>query len=443
MTLVRKASRQPVACGVDIGSTNTKVVALAADGSIVARASRPTPRDQQQLSIDVTTLLMAIEDMIVETCATDYEVQAICTAGVGEDGVLLDDSLEVLTPPLAWFDPRRRGIFTTLRPLLVDDETFDAETDPTRTMVGWAWSRLQPAAERASTWIGVADIASVLWSARPFLSDTLASRTGAWRCTDRCWSAARVEATLGSTRLLPPVIRAGEIIGELRSFALASAGVLAGDAMVVAGGHDHPIGGWGVHRLVPGAILDSMGTAEVAVAQTSLRKMPRKVSVDIAPGIRSDGTTLLRVVELARNVAWASQDPAVAQHIRQILSGTEEPVPVLDAGHFLPGQRGGARPAYALEVPRDPASRASAVLGALAVAGRDAVDALQENVSTRRELRLAGGWSRSPGWLAIKAEVNGSPAVPITEPEVTAVGAAMLAAAARGWDPDPTIALGG
>jgi predicted NBD/HSP70 family sugar kinase len=35
--------RTHVSCGVDIGSTNIKVVAVRADGTVVARHSRPTP----------------------------------------------------------------------------------------------------------------------------------------------------------------------------------------------------------------------------------------------------------------------------------------------------------------------------------------------------------------------------------------------------------------
>ena len=38
------SARLPVCVGVDVGSTNSKVVALTGDGAVVARASRPTRR---------------------------------------------------------------------------------------------------------------------------------------------------------------------------------------------------------------------------------------------------------------------------------------------------------------------------------------------------------------------------------------------------------------
>ena len=435
--------RIPVVCGVDVGTTNAKVVALDAAGTVVARASRPTPRDAEGLWIDAVALFDAIEEMIVQACGDRYEVHAVCAAGVGEDGVLVDASLTPLTKALAWFDPRRQSVFRSLRPHLHGDDTFDSTSDPVSTLVGWKWSRQRVVDGTPASWVALADFAAVSWTRRPFLSDTLASRTGAWRTTQRSWANDRVELTLGSTELLPEVARTGAILGTIDSRTLASAGVLATDAIAVAGGHDHPIGGWGVDQMVPGAVLDSMGTAEVVVAQAPTAGLTRQNHVDVAPGIRSDGTTLLRVEELARNVEWASQDPTVARCIRDLLNGSVPPAPVLGAGYFNPGQRGGGRPSYSLDAPSDPHARASAVLGALAHVGRDAITAVRDGLVERGEVRLAGGWVRSPGWVDIKTEVNGFRTVAIVEPEVTAVGAALLAAKARGWTLDAAVALSG
>jgi sugar (pentulose or hexulose) kinase len=453
MAFVANTARIPVVCGVDIGTTNAKVIALDASGSVVARASRPTPRDADGLWIDALALFATIEQMVLEVCGDRYQVHAISAAGVGEDGVLVDSSLRPLTKALAWFDPRRQSIFRTLRPALRDDESFDSDSDPGRALVGWKWSRNQAGLVDvdAASWIALADLPGVMFTGTPFISDTLASRTGAWRSTDRAWAHDRVELTLGSAHLLPKVVPTGDVIGAVDSPTLRAAGVIASDAIAVAGGHDHPIGGWGVDQLIPGAVLDSMGTAEVIVLQSPLTGIARQHNVDVAPGIRSAGTTLLRVEELSRNVEWASQAPEVAASIRDLLAGTVAPEHVLDSGYFNPGTRGGGRPSYALDAPHDPLARASAVLGALARTGRDAIDAVSAagatvsatpGTGTPARVLLAGGWVRSPGWVSIKATVNGYDTAAILEPEVTAVGAALLAAKARGWSLDPAVALG-
>ncbi len=437
------SARLPVCVGVDVGSTNTKVIALTAEGAVVARASRPTRRAGTALAVDAAALVAAIEEMVVEVCGDSRVIHALCVAGIGEDGVLVDEALRPLTPALAWFDPRRRDEFRRLRPHLRDDEGFDVDTDAVRTLVGWRWALSQPGAGRAAAWVALTDLAAVTWTGRAFLSDTLAPRTAAWRTSDRRWVDERVSLTLGDAALLPPVLPTGEIIGEITSAALMRADVVAPDAIAVVGGHDHPIGGWGVQLMVPGAVLDSMGTAEVVVAQAPGAYRRGDDHVDVAPGIRSAGTTLLRVEELARNVQWASRDPEVARAIRHLLIGRDAPLPLWDSGWFLPGERGGGEPSYAPDAPADPRARASAVLGALAVAGREAVLAVRRDVGGDAEVRMAGGWVRSPGWIALKSAVNGTPAVPVLEPEVTAVGAALLAATARGWHPDPIDALGG
>lgn len=440
---MRSVRRTGVACGVDIGSTNVKVVLLTRDGSVVARAGRPTPRDAQGLCIEGEALHAAVEDLIAEACGDRFAVNAVCVAGVGEDGVLVDRRLRPLTPALAWFDPRRHGVLRELRAGLTPDDSFDAVDDAARTMVGWAWARRQPGAEHALYWIAVADLPAVLWSERAFLSDTLASRTGAWRASDRSWADGRVESALGSAELVPRVAPAGEVIGALRSARLRSVDAVAPDAIVVVGGHDHPVGGWGADQMAPGAVLDSMGTAEVAVMQRAEKPERRTGGVDIAPGICSTGATLLRVEELARNVAWASQDPEVAAAIRELLSGRVRPGRALESRSFVPGGRGGGLPSYALDAPRGPRARAAAVLGALARTGREAVEAVRAGRPEPCDVLFAGGWARSPGWVAIKESVNGYRSRVIAEPEVTAVGAALLAAAGYGWEPDPTVALAG
>jgi xylulokinase len=49
---------------------------------------------------------------------------------------------------------------------------------------------------------------------------------------------------------------------------------------------------------------------------------------------------------------------------------------------------------------------------------------------------VAGGWARSQGWIDIKRAVIGTDVHIIPEPEVTAVGAALLAARGINW-PSP------
>ncbi|MFJ8931532.1 L-fuculokinase [Streptomyces sp. NPDC102364] len=434
-------TRRATVLGVDIGSTNTKVVALDRDGHVVARVRRRTPRNADDPSVDADQLFDAVEDMVLEVCGDQLAVQAVCAAGIGEDGVLTGAGLHPLTRALAWFDPRRQGIFHTLSPQLGPADDMGVNPDPARTVVGWSWARSQADTETAACWLALTDFASARWAGTAFLSETLAARTAAWHTTARTWMATRVAATLGATDLLPPVVRTGDLIGPLRSARLAEAGVLAPDAVVVAGGHDHPVGGWGVGLLSGGAVLDSMGTAEVVTTQSRRAAPSPADGLDSAAGIHQGGTTVLRVEELDRNVKWARLDTAVSTALDELIKGNRQPDGYLTSGTFRPGAAGGHLPRYTPDAPTDPASRASSVLGALAELGGRAIESVSAYAEPSAQVFTAGGWSRSPGWVAIKQAVTQREATAISEPEVTATGAALLAAHAIGWAPDPATAL--
>jgi sugar (pentulose or hexulose) kinase len=263
--------RTHVSCGVDLGSTNIKVVAVRADGTVVARYSRPTPRLSNHLSVDAEEMLTLVEEMLLEAAGRDWAIASVCVAGVGEDGVLVDATGHAVVESLPWFDPRRAQIFAELpdgvRASAAKSIT-GVELDAARTVVGWRWattSKPVTTHSQLTAWIALTDYPAVRWTGRPFMSDTLASRTAAWDPTSRSWLDQVVQATLGDPRLLGPVLSAGEVVGPLTSTVLEDASVLAPGAVVVAGGHDHPIGGSLVERIRPSAVLDSMGTAEVVV----------------------------------------------------------------------------------------------------------------------------------------------------------------------------------
>ncbi|MGF6099278.1 FGGY-family carbohydrate kinase [Pseudomonas sp. 18175] len=434
--------RAPAVLGVDIGSTNSKVVVVDMSGWVVSRCSRPTPRGTSDLSVSAEVLLETLEDMVIEACGAHYGIQAIAIAGIGEDGVLVDSKLMPVVPALAWFDPRRNAIFEKIERHFAPNVDMGVATDPSRALAGWVWALEQPNTESAQTWLALTDFAASRWAETPFISDTLAARTGAWNVNSGTWDTGRVNLCLGSASFLPPVRKTGDVIGELRSRRLAEAGVVLPEAVVVAGGHDHPIGGWGVTQMHRGAVLDSMGTAEVVVAQASSLVVGNQ-DLDVAQGICGNARTLLTVQELNRNVDWASQDLEVNRALRMIISGKLKPDNFLDSDCFIVGGRGGSSPSFSVDSPLCPISKASAVAGALSRAGNDAVKRVAQYMPANAAFYCAGGWARSPGWLSLKQSLSDAELRVIAEPEVTAVGAALLAAAAIGCDVDASVALSG
>ena len=129
----------PEAVGVDVGGTKIAALRVAADGDVVARATRRTPAD------DEAATLAALDDAVEEV-----RVDAVVAIGVGAAG-LVDVARGTLlsSPNLSWRDvPLRERLRATFAlPVTVDNDA---------TAGAWAEYRLgAPAASRircSSAW---------------------------------------------------------------------------------------------------------------------------------------------------------------------------------------------------------------------------------------------------------------------------------------------------
>src|SRR5690349_684472 len=98
-------------CGIDIGSTNLKVVLVDAEGRIAYSRSLPSPRvpDEMGPVTDATALIAQLEGLIIEGWTAAGEGQAlrsIAVAGIGEDGIGVGEDLVPTGHAIPWFDRR-------------------------------------------------------------------------------------------------------------------------------------------------------------------------------------------------------------------------------------------------------------------------------------------------------------------------------------------------
>lgn len=403
--------------GADLGSTNVKVLLTDGTGTVLARAARPTPR--AGLCTDADALVDTLEELILKAArdVVGPRLRGVCVAGVGEDGVL-HAAGRPLGPALPWFDPSRRTVLDKLAALRGPDDRirYGVELDAARTIA--AWALLPPAEVAAATgWVACTDYPALRWTGRAVMSSSLATRTGAWLLEPGGWDPDRVTPFL-PLELLPPVVPAGTVVGELRSTRLA--GLLGSDAVVVAGGHDHPVGASVVQRQDPGAPLDSMGTAEVIVRTVGTVRPPR--DVDLSPAILGTGRTALTVLELDRNMSWLRSSGLGAQVGAVLADGLASAPP--DPEVFVPGAGGGEAPRWTPAAWRlSDELRAATAVWQLATAGAAAVRGLAPGAEV---IYGAGGWTRAPGWMRLKAAAVNVPYRVLAEPELSALGAAQL-----------------
>jgi sugar (pentulose or hexulose) kinase len=266
--------------GVDLGTTDTKVVLTTPDGETAGFARRPTSWTQRSDGRLATTgealaagVLATIGDALAsvqQRTGRPCRVMGVGIAGLAESGVVLDGHGRETSPVIAWFDERGGAQLNALEP------AFLAEF-PRRTglPIGSQWTLpkllwLREAGLElgaGSRWLNVPEFVAWTLCGEQVSEPSLVSRTGLIdQATGAPWDDAL--GVLGVTGgFLPDTVHAGRAAGRITH--CWAAPELDG-AVVTVAGHDHPVAAVGAGAVGPEDLFDSCGTAEVL-----LRVVPR------------------------------------------------------------------------------------------------------------------------------------------------------------------------
>lgn len=406
-------------CGIDIGTTNLKVALVDGAGRPAWLRVVPTPRtsDRHGPVTDANALVGAIEGMIGEgwrEVGRGAPLAAITTTGVGEDGVCIDAALTPLAPAIPWFDRRAAAEAARIAASPAATPRAGIAMDHTRTGAKWLWLREHAPAvvSGAHFWATLADYPLLAWGADPFISETLASRTGCYDIAARRWIEPLLEACAAPP--LPPVVPAGRPVGTVTRGPLLASGAASRETLLVAGGHDHPVAAAAIHRLDPAARVDSIGTANVVYGEAPAFAPDRldPLVAFMTPIEGGAGVACLGVFEFSAALAAAG-----GADVRSFLAQPR-----------LPGAPAAAQPIVGGAVGHGLRS----VIEAATMTARRMFETMGEVGVPAAPIFATGGWSRSRGLLELRASVLGVPLLAVREAELTVVGAALFAAAARG-----------
>ena len=413
-----------IVCGVDIGTTNLKVSIV--DEAGVSRWTRaiPTPRASAPsgAGVDAAQLVRAIEDLIIEgwtSVGQGQPLSAIATTGVGEDGICVDRSLAPLDHAIPWYDRRAVAEASEIRDSEAAITRAGIEMEHTRTGAKWLWLRRhQPALFSDSTWIALTDYPSVVWTGRPFISETLASRTGCYDVAQRDWIEGLLEFC--GAPALPEVLRAGEVVGRVQDGPLTSSGAVSTNTLVVAGGHDHPVAAAMIQRIDPTARVDSIGTANVVYGESATFPLDRfdKYLAFMVPVQAKLGVACLGVFEFSSAVQALQSRGVDIRAVLALPKISGEPR-FFTSTKDLPGE-----------------ADARAVLEMAGITARRMFDHMRLAGVRDTEIYATGGWSRSRALLELRASIFGRSIRVLSEQEPAVVGAALLAAEGLGESVD-------
>lgn len=253
---------------IDIGTTNSKVSLFEiATGELISRESFQTIKQQDQYGelFDLPKiwdqLLEILQKFVSENSGN---VDSINISSVGEAGVLIDKSKNVVTPLVAWYDKRAvqyvNGLTEQQKERIYEITGLPVHTNYSLPKIKWLVEHLPLAKDQKYMWLNVPDLFCFFLTNQLKTEFSMASRTMCFDLEQRSWST-EVLSIYGLEEVIefPEVGASGEIVGY------TSTGMVDflkdEEISVRIAGHDHMVGALGID-LHSKDLLNSTGTTE-------------------------------------------------------------------------------------------------------------------------------------------------------------------------------------
>jgi xylulokinase len=463
--------------GVDVGTTNLKVLALNRAGKVVGRASagyQVCAVEGGFVSQDPGEWLAALD-----TCLASMKAQcslstllAIGISAQGETLICCDARNNPLDSAISWMDTRAASEACELMALRDDWQTLTGKpvaAYSTLAKIRWIQKHQPSLFNRVARFCQVADFVVAELTGEWLLDVNNASFTSLFNVRQRCWDTDLV-GQFGLFGKLPDIKESGSVAGVLRP-GLVSRWGLQRAPRVVLGGHDQGCAAIGAnvaenhrgqsrdcgmrsnhsekkcppseraHSCPPSEILLSTGTAWVLYA---CMPEPR-----FAPSSRAITYCHARPDSWAALAAFSgggALDAFASRFLRQ--NGVAPAYTAIESDGNLKSDLLVLPYFFGANAPsNDPLARAAIVNLGPAHGPEQVFYSLMESVGfeTRRNLVtfaemgiacerliMTGGATRSAVWPQIVADACGIPVHVCAEPDAAAVGAAMLAGESAG-----------
>jgi len=448
--------------GVDVGTTNTKAVLYDPEvGRVLAVASRPTRVHHPGPGLtehDPGEIWSAVVECIREaTAGRAAGVRAISSTSMAEAGVPIDRSGRYLYPIISWLDNRSAPQAERWREWLgpaeafrITGQTIQAKFSINKLM--WLRENEPAVIDKLHKWLCMEDFVLYKLSGVDAIDYSLASRTFAFDQRSLAWSPRMLDLAGFSVDVFPRAYPSGTAVGEVTPAAAAETGLPVG-AVVATGGHDHLCGSLAAGVVGPGALLDSMGTAESGLLLSDRYDPdPRLLEAGychyahVIPGcyVTLFGLMGGGVLDWLVQRFWPeakAPGPVRSRCFDEALALAAEVPPGASGLVWLP-HLGGGRTDQSDEQPRaalvglttalDRGHIVRALLESLCYWLRGKLETMAAIAPIGPTITAIGGGARSTLWMQIKADVTDREVrVPLV-PESTALGAALLAGVGAG-----------
>lgn len=452
--------------GLDLGTTNAKVLAIDTQGQLVASATAPMPvhprsTDPSSPEYDATALWELSARLIREVMdqlTPEQRVAGLATTSMGEAGVLVDANGRPLFPILTWHDRRTQPWKDWWSARLTHAEVYGITGLPldhiySVNKILWHRDQDPQAFAHAQTWLSLADWLTFCLTGERTTSLSQASRTMLFDVRARTWSEDLLRQADLPASLMPPALPSGHVVGKVTANASRATGLLEGTP-IATGGHDHICAALAAGVVAPGPVLDSAGTAEAILFPLDIPILNETAAAaGVCCGCHTvrDRYYMVGGVMSGAVTSWLARlltGEALAETLIRLMDEAMS-APLLSNGVWFLPYLGGSGPPdrdpdawgawLGLRLDHNRADLMRAAMEGLGFAVRYLLEGLQSvTASPTTELRAVGGGSRNPWWQSIKADVLGLPVEVSAVTDVTPLGAALLAGIGVGLYRDAT-----
>lgn len=450
--------------GIDVGTSGTKTLAIAADGAILAKAtveyplSTPQPGwSEQDPEQWWQATIQSVRKVVAEAKLKPADIKGIGLSGQMHGSVFLDADKSVIRPALLWNDQRTEAECNEIheraggRPALIEMVSNPALTGFTAPKILWLRNHEPQHYERVSQVLLPKDYVRFRLTGEFATEVSDASGTLLLDVKNRKWCEPLLSKLEIDRDLLPEVFESEVVSGKLSKIAGELLGLPAG-VPVVGGGGDQAAGAVGNGIVRDGAISATMGTSGVVFAHSdTVQTDPTGRVHTFCHAVRGKWHVMGVVQSAGGSLQWyrnqfSEMEIAIAGSMGleayDLMTAAAATAPAGSEGLFflpyLTGERTphcdpNCRGAFiGLSLRHKRAHMIRAVMEGVTYAMRDSLEIINGMKIPITEIRVSGGGARSEFWRQLQADIYGQDVCVTNSEEGPAYGVALLAAVGTG-----------
>ena len=449
--------------GIDVGTTNCKAAAYAADGTLKAMASRPTVTHyvaNNWAEFDPGQIWDAVQEALRDVVHQlgGEKIDGIAIASMGAAGVLLDEHGSWIHRSITWFDTRTEQIADWWKDTFGKEKVYEISGFVPNPMAGitkvqWIRNRLPESFKNVKHWLSMQDYIAYRLTGEAVVDLSVACRTMAVDLRERCWSQEILAHAQLPEEICSVLKRSGEPIGQVTERAAGLTGIMPGTP-VYTGGMDYVCGAFACGLIETGQVLSAIGTSEqilMVVDEPANDVRHIDTNFTCVNYVVNDKYYIAgQVISSGVILDWFRTEIAKEDFGKLIEEAQRSPLGAKGAlllphfrGKYAPGADPLSRGALVgLTTSHTRGDLVRAIFEGLCYESASIIEGIQEVVGyTVRSVNVVGGATRSPFWMQMKADILGKPVICIEVPEAVTLGAAMLAGMGAGIYKDPADAV--